>query len=234
MYWTDEEERARGVQIPKDIVDLSFKLNCRELPIDHAQSLSSAIIAELPWLLDEEEAAIHQIHVAASGNGWIRPDDNEHDVLCLSHRTQFTLRIPTSRVSDAQALTGKVLNIEGNSLTLGHSRSRHLSKMTTLFSRYVVGPENEEEFLSEIAKILWTLHIPIRKLLCGMPHIVKSDAGDLQTKSVMMADLDLAESILLQRKGLGSNRLLGCGIIIPHKGIEAVKKPSDDPDSSKD
>ncbi len=228
LYWTDEEERARGVTIPEDIVDLSFRIDCRQLPIDHAQTLSTAILAELPWLADEEEAAIHQIHVAASGNGWIRPEDKENEVLYVSKRTQLTLRIPSARIADAEQLVGKTLDIQGEPLTIGKSKSKKLSKLTTLFARYVVGPEDEEAFLNYVAGELKSMGIPPRKLLCGIQHTVASNEGDLSTRSIMIADLDLPESILLQRKGIGSHRLLGCGIIIPHKGIEAVKKPSDD------
>jgi hypothetical protein len=40
----------------------------------------------------------------------------------------------------------------------------------------------------------------------------------------MVASLTVAESIRLQQRGLGSNRLLGCGIFIPHKGIDPVNR----------
>ncbi|MGV6857652.1 MAG: type I-MYXAN CRISPR-associated protein Cas6/Cmx6 [bacterium] len=230
LYWSDEEERAIGIEVPEDIVDLSFKIDCRQLPIDHAQSLSTAILKELPWMATEEEAAIHQIHVAASGNGWIRPEDRDNDVLYVSKRTQLTLRIPTERVEAANALIGKTLDIDGEPLTVGKSKSKKLSKMTTLFARYVVGPQDEYDFLNFVASELKSLGITPKKLLCGIQHPIETDKGELNTRSVMLAELELAESILLQRKGLGSHRLFGCGIIIPHKGIEAVKKPSDDPD----
>jgi hypothetical protein len=40
----------------------------------------------------------------------------------------------------------------------------------------------------------------------------------------MLADLSTDESIRLQQQGLGPRRLMGCGIFIPHKGIDAVSK----------
>jgi hypothetical protein len=39
----------------------------------------------------------------------------------------------------------------------------------------------------------------------------------------MVADLKKDESVLLQEKGLGDHRLLGCGLFIPQKGIETIE-----------
>ena len=37
-----------------------------------------------------------------------------------------------------------------------------------------------------------------------------------------------AEPVRLQQHGLGPHRAMGCGIFIPHKGIDAVKQAEDD------
>jgi hypothetical protein len=44
----------------------------------------------------------------------------------------------------------------------------------------------------------------------------------------MVADLAPDESVLLQRRGLGPLRHMGCGIFIPHKGIDSVRGAEDD------
>lgn len=223
-YWIEEDDKDREVTVPDDIMDISFRLQGTHLPIDHAWDLSQAIQKELSWIKDEPEAAVHQIHVAASGNGWNRPEDKENEVLHLSRRTQLTLRIPTHRLKETEALRGSTLNIGKNEITLGDSKTKKLSNLTTLFSRYVAGPEDENEFLAFVAGELKQLDINIKKLLCGKSNTVSTPNGDILTRSVMMAELDLRESIALQRSGIGPHRLLGCGIVIPHKGIEAVKK----------
>ena len=38
----------------------------------------------------------------------------------------------------------------------------------------------------------------------------------------MVAALPAAASLALQQQGLGDGRLMGCGLFVPHKGIEAV------------
>jgi hypothetical protein len=38
----------------------------------------------------------------------------------------------------------------------------------------------------------------------------------------MIADLKTDESLALQQFGLGEGRKLGCGLFLPHRGIDAV------------
>jgi hypothetical protein len=40
----------------------------------------------------------------------------------------------------------------------------------------------------------------------------------------MVSDLDVAQSLMLQEQGMGDRQLMGIGIFIPHKGIDAVNK----------
>jgi hypothetical protein len=41
---------------------------------------------------------------------------------------------------------------------------------------------------------------------------------------LMIADLEIEESVRLQQSGLGPYRHLGCGVFIPHKDINEIKK----------
>ena len=227
-YWVEEDDRDRGITVPEDILDISFRLEGTHLPIDHAWDLSMAVQSALPWIKEEPEAAIHQIHVAASGNGWYRPEDKENEVLHLSRRTCLTLRIPSRRLDDTRPLSGITLDIGSHSVRLGASKTKKLSSLTTLFSRYVAGPEDEERFMAFVASELEQMEVPIRKMLCGKTNTIRTPEGELSTRSLMIADVDLRDAIALQRRGIGPHRLLGCGIVIPHKGIEAVKKAANE------
>jgi hypothetical protein len=71
MYWHDENDSPETYQVPDDIVDIAFKIDCRTLPLDHAQALSTALHTALPWIAEEPDLGIHTIHVAESGNGWM-------------------------------------------------------------------------------------------------------------------------------------------------------------------
>lgn len=65
MFWQEDEDKSLPYQIPDEVIDLSFAIQCKTLPVDHAWPLSQAILEHLPWLIDEG-AGIHHIHVAES------------------------------------------------------------------------------------------------------------------------------------------------------------------------
>ena len=61
-------------------------------------------------------------------------------------------------------------------------------------------------------------------MLSGKLMTHKTDQGTILTRKIMISDLDVMQSVLLQEQGLGDKQLLGMGIFIPHKGIDAVNK----------
>ena len=229
MFWEEQGEQRAPAQ-PLDTIDLLFSIDCRELPVDHAHELSAAVLLALPWLAEEPRAAVHLIHVAGSQNGWERPSEEDGQKLCLSKRTKFTLRVPLERLEQAQQLTGTSLDIGGHPLRVGKSKTRPLSRLGTIFSRYVVCQpgEDEDAFLQRVAGELRPQGITMRKALCGKETRLQTPGGPLHTRSLLLADLNPEDSLQLQRFGLGPHRLMGCGIFLPHKGIEAVKKLEDD------
>ena len=229
MYWNDDTDKKAGFAVPDDVVDVAFRIACPTLPLDHAHALSSALLQVLPWLEEEAYAGIHLIHGAASGNGWFRPEDTENELLHLSKRTRMRLRVPRERLQDAQALSGQSLDIEGHPLEIGKSEVYLLSSLPTLFSRYVITREelDETQFLQEVAGQLEALDIPCRKMLGGITHTMRFPDGALFTRSLMVADLEPEQSVRLQQVGLGEGRVIGCGLFLPHKGINPVKEPED-------
>jgi CRISPR-associated protein Cas6 len=229
MFWSDEDDKKKGFTIPDDVVDLAFRINCPTLPLDHAHALSSSLLEVLPWLKEEEYAAIHLIHGAASGNGWFRPEDVKNELLHLSKRTRMRLRLPRHRLEDARELTGKTLDIEGHSLELGNSEVFLLSSLSTQFARYIVASEDvdETQFLEEAARKLESIGVSSRKLLGGITHALDFPGEVVFTRSLMVAELEPEQSVRLQQTGLGEGRTIGCGIFLPHKGIKAVKEEDD-------
>ncbi len=225
LYWQEDEDQEDFV-IPETVQDLLFRIDCRTLPLDHAEALSLEIQRHLPWLADEPAAAIHQIHVAESANGWMRPEDPDSELLHVSRRTRMTLRLPSHRFEDARALIGKRLDIAGHPLTVGDFHLRPLSKLTTVFARHVDtgGTEDEAEFLRSVADELGQRGIRVRKMMPGKLHRHRTAEGEILTRKLMLSDLQIPESLQLQERGLGSRPLLGMGIFLPHKGIEAVNK----------
>jgi len=227
MYWQEESQQAPQPAPIDEVVDVSYPLAGGTLPVDHAYALLAALLQVLPWLEDEPAAGVHGIHVAASQNGWYRPDEASGGVLHLSRRTRMTLRIPRGRLPDLEAVRGARLDVAGHPLVVGEPVVRPLLPMPTLFARQVASQATEEAFVESAAGELRALGVRPRKLLCGMVGGVRTPAGTLLTRSLMVADLDREESLQIQRHGLGPERRLGCGIFVPHKGIGPVRRSDD-------
>jgi CRISPR-associated protein Cas6 len=226
MFWQEDETHSL-FQVPDDIVDVLFSVDCKRLPVDHAHALSAALQGAAPWIADEERLGVHTVHVAGSQNGWERPEHGTDSHLILSRRTKLTIRVPKKRMDALlEDLVGKRLDVAGCPLIIGSGKVRPLSKEATLFSRFVVTrpQDSEDAFLEWSAQTLSDQGIRIRKALCGKTTPLSTPDGILLTRSLMLADLSQEESVRLQQEGLGPYRKMGCGIFIPHKGIEAVAK----------
>jgi CRISPR-associated protein Cas6 len=232
MFWQDDE-KPKEFQVPDDVVDLVFDIQCRELPVDHAHDLSQALKDHLPELEVDEHLGVHSVHLAGSQNGWERPDPKLGQRLILSRRTKLTLRVGKDQRDKVQeVLDGVELDIAGCALRIGKSKTRPLSSQGTIFSRYVVlepGEEDDENaFLHRIVRHRSERGIRVKKALCGKTTEVAGPDGPVQTRSIMIAGLAAEESVRVQQEGIGPLRHMGCGIFIPHKGIDAVKKAEDD------
>ena len=224
MFWTEDIDSKKEFVVPDDVVDISFKLECKTLPLDHAHALSTAIQKALPWFADEKQTGLHLIHVAESGNGWFRPEDPENEVLCLSRRTKLTLRVPKYRIDDAHALTESEMDISGHTLKVKEGSVKALVALPTLFARYIEtdAAKNEDIFLSEMATCLQAMGIPVRKLMAGKQYRHRLPDHEVFTRSLMVADLGKEDAVKLQQLGIGTGQKYGFGLFLPQKGIKAV------------
>ena len=216
MLWDESQKKAEFV-VPDDVVDLVYKIKYKQIPTTHAFELAEALYDALPWLKDEPEMGIHQIHGATSGNGWERPADGE--LIHLSKRSKMSLRVSSERMQDALELTGKVLDVAGYKVEVGVAITKQLNPLQAIFARYVAVPEgmDENEFISWVNEELKARDIHIQKMLCGMNHTVTTPNEQFEARSLMIADLDKPSSIALQEKGVGPYRHYGCGIFMPKR-----------------
>lgn len=222
MFWK-EEKKAKEFQVPENVLDLSFKIKCRMLPVDHAWLLRDAMTKKMPWLLEEKKTAIHQIHISESANGWERPEEQIH----LSRRTRLRIRVPHHRIEDTLLLTGQAISVAGNELIFGEPEILRLSPLTTLVSRYVpleAEQSDENHFLSSVYEHFQQMGVSPGKMLCGKMHSFSTPEGNILTRSLMVSDITPAQSVILQENGLGEHQLMGLGIFIPQKGIKAVNE----------
>jgi CRISPR-associated protein Cas6 len=204
----------------EEVVDAAFAIECRSLPVDHAFALSAAVQAALPWFADEPQAGLHTVHGAASGAGWKRPE-GEDALLQLSHRTRLVLRLPESRLQDAAALTGRTLDVAGFPMRVGRLSPRPLLRIASLFSRSVIfeGAAEEPAFVAAAIEALRALRVETSTMLCGRDVTLATPQRTYRARSLMVTVATPAQSLALQRHGLGEARKLGCGLFIPHKDV---------------
>jgi CRISPR-associated protein Cas6 len=213
--------------VPDDVLDAVFAIECPSLPVDHAYALFQAVQSVLPWFADEPLAGLHDVHGAASGAGWVRPE-GAGALLQLSHRARLALRLPKHRVDDANALLGRTLDVAGWPMAVEKVTVRKLSRITTVFARYVVFEQGGDEsaFLAAASSELRVHGIEPGTILCGLGTPLATPRRTLETRSLLLSGLTPAQSLTVQQRGLGAERKVGCGLFIPHKGIADLRPRS--------
>lgn len=227
MYWNEDKKREK-YQIPDDIVDLSFVVKCKCLPLEHMQALYESLSAILPQLKDDKLAGIHPMSGSESGNGWERSSD-PNQLIYLSRRQKMTIRISKDYLAAAENLEGQTINVAGYDVEMGKTSIKKLSDLPTTFCRSIMidSRMDEDDFLRWAFDELKSLDITVNKMMAGKERVVQlPHGGERITRSLMVAELTQGESVLLQQHGLGEGRKLGCGLFLPQKDIKAVN--SDD------
>jgi len=234
--WQDDEDDQPGNAPRCDMLDVVFRISCQKLPIDHASALSTAIVSRAPWVESLSGTGIQPIHVAGSQNGWERPsadgqhiDPNSDAELLLSRRTRLRIRIQRDHAARLiDSLSGETLSIEHYPLAINQGEARELTAATTLFSRYTHFDEcdarfaDEQEIIDRVINECRTIGFTPTRLMCGLPNSLSHSDGPITTRSVLIANVPPEISLLLQATGIGQKRLIGCGVVIPHKDTTAV------------
>ncbi len=227
MLWRESAE-SDGFVVPDTVIDVSFRFRCKTassaIPVDHGIMLRDQISKALPWILQVPGAAIHRIYGAATGNGWVRPENDEGTTMEVSKRTRLVLRLPKEKLEYARQLENTVFHLGDQEIEVGIAKVKPLIATRTLFCRSLVADDidDEQSFTESLVERMDDMQIPITKLLCGKNHQILTDSGVSGARSVMLAELSLEDAVKLQQQGLGQHQLLGCGIFLPHKDIAAV------------
>lgn len=199
-------------EVDHTVVDVAFPLDGRNLPRDHALPLAQALTAYLAWLADEPLAGIHPVKVVP-GYG-VRG--------LLSQRARLLLRLPVVRVAALAALAGRSLDVGGCTLRLGEPRPRELLAHSTLFAPFVAAASADEAlFMQTVASTLEALQVSGHSV-CGRRQQIGAPGRAIIGFSLMLHGLTGADSLRLQRSGVGPHRMLGCGIFVPHRSAAAV------------
>lgn len=196
------------------IVELRWPVMGDRLPADHNYRLYSAMIQQEPELknIDWQLLTITGI---PDGNGWIK----------LGRQSRLGIRCPLQELHRFTALDNQIIRIGQNLLELGESCGEAISPSQSLQCRVVTIKTgytcrvNEFQFGVAVGKQLQSMGIH------SMPHLGDRKALKIKNNmvvgySIRFEDLRPEESMLLQTKGIGGRRRLGCGVFEP----QLVKK----------
>ena len=213
MSWNWPENKPE--EYVPHMIDLQFDLVGTTIPADNAQLLSDALQRLLPWLGADPAIGIQHLKGAETNSG--------DATLNINRRTKLFLRVPKSRVDDMQQLVGQTLDIAGHTLQIGSFKTREFSPFGNIYAHFVdTGSATEEQFVQDVMREL-DGHFQLRcGFICGKRQTLQSASGTLFGYSLMLHDVPPHKSLQLQDEGMGRNRLLGCGIFIPHKSIAPV------------
>lgn len=212
MY-NPEWEAIKDFQYVPRCKDAQFELSTGAIPADHGHSLYMELLRHLPWLAETEGVGVHPVHGSPSGR-----DDN----LLINRRVKLVLRLPVTRFDEARLLVGRSIDPGAGRLTIGDLKERPLTPYATLYSHFVaVGTADEVLFIQEARALLDKMGISAG-LIPGKKRKMRGPEGEIWGYSLMLHDIGLEHSLVLQEQGLGLHRVYGCGIFIPHKSIKEV------------
>ncbi len=191
------------------MADLVFAVRGTQLPEDYRYALLLALREALPWLDATPRAGVLGI----------RSVPTEQGVALLAQRARLTLRLPLDCIGAAAELEGTTLHVAGLPVEIGAGHVRALPVADTLHADFVAtGSRDETDFVRELEAELARLDTPCR-LICGRPRRLRVGGGELVGHAVALHGLTAARALRLQEEGLGTGRLLGCGIFVQHKSI---------------
>lgn len=214
MMADDAVHKASNIEAPdidaQDMLDVVFDLDGSSVPEGYPFVLWSEVVRYLPWLEGEENAGILPLRGSASGENTL-----------LSKRTKLVLRVPAVRAAQAEQLSGRQLNIDGNILIVGIGKERQLQATTTLHAHLVESNLSEIEFLADMKEKLHAMNVACN-LICDKQRKVRGGNQTLSGFGLVLHDLKPEASILIQRVGLGGGRHFGCGMFVPFKKISGL------------
>ena len=222
LFWREADEPDTRFEVTDEVFDLVFRLRGSKLRIDHAYELAEALRSHFK-AETFARIGVHGVRMAGSGNGWNRPQQTDTE-MPLSRRARLAIRLQREDHDEVAGISDQTLKLGRQQLDIGVSSIRKLSSMASLYARAVCcdPDQSEPDFLAQVAADLQGLNINVTRMICGRSGEIRRNGGALFTRALMVADLKPEESVCLQQRGLGEARLLGCGLFVPHRGIDPV------------
>lgn len=208
-----EEQHNHSELIQNPCIELTFPVMGQSISIDHGYQLYSALKYRLMQLKDWDDISIKTI----SG----KLDRDSRNQLNLTDRSKLLIRLPSEKVPYVYSFGGKSLTIGRHKIRLGIPEMNFLQPKSRLRSHIVVikGYEEPTGFLEAAKRQIEALSIKTDlKLISKKDGTVKPKTIKVNQISVGFGveanNLSETDSIVLQEKGLGGKRKMGCGVFV--------------------
>ena len=191
------------------VVDLAFPVTGDQISSDHGYVVYSALSREIPKLHRAPWLSVHPISGVYLGDGTIR----------IPPRSSLRLRLPSDRIGDVLALSGKRLMLGDHTIRLGIPKVYLLEPAPVVRARLVTirGFMEEKPFLEAVGRQLDSIGMDETPLVESR-LVVRIQGKAVVGFGVRVENLSPEHSIRLQEQGVGGRRRMGCGIFVPVRG----------------
>ncbi len=198
-------------------VELHFSFTGATLPSDQGYALYSAISRLIPETHEADWLAIETVPGLARGDG----------ITQLDQSASLKLRLPQDQVPLLLKLSGKRLDLNGHAIRLGAPQIFLLRPSPQLYARIVTikGFTEPEPFLGAVCRKLDELGVTGEPTI-GPRRVIKIGNHTIVGFALAIHDLTEEGSILLQERGIGGRRRMGCGIFFPVEPRANAAKPN--------
>lgn len=209
---TLEKETSASIYSVTPSIDLSFPVIGSTLPADHGYGLYSALTH---W-----NQAIHALEGLSIQTITGIPD--KQGKIYLTERSHLRMRLSYNDIPLVYGLAGRALTIGNHTIRLGIPQIYLIQPASKLKARIVTikGYQEPERFLEAALRQLENLGIR------GVADIsmtkdeyarktIKIKQFTVVGFGVEISNLSDEHSLLLQQRGLGGKRHMGCGVFVP-------------------
>ncbi|WP_163869077.1 type I-MYXAN CRISPR-associated protein Cas6/Cmx6 [Myxococcus eversor] len=187
------------------VIDLVYPARGGGVPLDHGYALFSALSHRLPGLHERQDVGIFNLRgTRASGKS-----------LLVGHGT-LRVRCPAETLPVWLPLGGAAIEVGGGEVALGMPRVFPLEAPVSLSARVVTfkNAVDDASFRGAVKRALAelgceaTVHV-------GRRRVVGIAGKKVIGYGLMLSNLSPRASVLLQARGMGGRRHMGCGLFLP-------------------
>lgn len=187
------------------VIELRFTVQGQSVPVDHGFALYGAISKICPLIHTSSDVMVLPIRGRYTKDG----------LLTLHRNSRLTIRLPSEKIPQFLDLAGKSLSIDGHCLMVGVPSVTPLKPRSVLYSHLVTTKNG-----NDVARFKTAIHDKMSSLgIQGKVTIGRRKTFRVHDKQIvgyglLVSELTAQESIVLQEKGIGGRRKMGCGIFV--------------------